>query len=146
MEFDEQEMFQPTNLTSIPNDETTDLFNIISEFRSGEYLTHKSSTDTIFEILNTVEEDKHQRSGKPYVTIVEEPATNLYRFRYRSEGETAGSIPGEKQHAGRKSFLKIMVCNYDGLAALEVCCLTEDLKVHPNKLVRKTVLRTIISP
>eukprot|EP00091_Calanus_sinicus_P022899 TRINITY_DN7500_c0_g1_i2.p1 TRINITY_DN7500_c0_g1~~TRINITY_DN7500_c0_g1_i2.p1 ORF type:complete len:292 (-),score=65.09 TRINITY_DN7500_c0_g1_i2:74-949(-) len=28
-----------------------------------------------------------------------------------------------------------MVCNYDGLAALEVCCLTEDLRVHPNKLV-----------
>jgi hypothetical protein len=78
--------------------------------------------------------------GKPYVTIVEEPATNLYRFRYWSEGGTAGLIPGEKQQTGMKSFPKIMVCNYDGLAALEVCCLTEDLRVHPNKLVRKTVI------
>ena len=82
--------------------------------------------------------------GKPYVTIVEEPATNLYRFRYRSEGETAASIPGEKQQTGRKSFPKIMVCNYDGLSALEVCCLTEDLRVHPNKLVRKTVILFIL--
>ena len=74
---------------------------------------------------------------EPFVKIIEEPASNLYRFRYRSEGETAGSIPGEKQQNGRKSFPKIMVCNHDGPAFLEVCCLTEDLKVHPNKLVRK---------
>ena len=72
---------------------------------------------------------------EPFVKIIEEPASNLYRFRYRSEGETAGSIPGEKQQNGRKSFPKIMVCNHDGPALLEVCCLTEDLKVHPNKLV-----------
>ena len=75
MEFDEPEMFQPTNFTSATTEDTTDLLNIISE------------------LLNTVEEDKHQMPTNPYVTIVEEPATNLYRFRYRSEGETAGSIP-----------------------------------------------------
>ena len=72
---------------------------------------------------------------KPFVRIVEEPATNLYRFRYKSEGGTAGTIPGEKQRNGRKSFPKIQVCNHEGMAALEVCCLTEDLKVHPNVLV-----------
>ena len=116
MEFDVPELFHPTNFTSATTEDTTDLLNIISE------------------LLNTVEEDKHQMPGKPYVTIVDEPATNLYRFRYRSEGETAGSIPGEKQQTGRKSSPKIMVCNHDGLAALEVCCLT----------VRKTVLRNII--
>ena len=145
MEFDEQEMLHPTNLTSITTEDTTDLFNIISELGSYEYSTNNSLTeaDTIFDLQDT--EERHQIPGKPYVAIVEEPATNLYRFRYRSEGETAGSIPGEKQQTGRKSFPKIMVCNYEGLAALEVCCLTEDLKVHPNKLVRKTVLRTIIS-
>ena len=72
---------------------------------------------------------------QPYVKIVEEPATRLYRFRYKSEGETAGCIPGERQINGKKSFPKIQICNYEGLARLEVCCLTEDLKVHPNKLV-----------
>ena len=138
-------MLHPTNLTSIPIEDTTDLFNIISEFGSDEYTTNNSSTeaDAIFDLQNT--EERHQMPGKPYVTIVEEPDANLYRFRYRSEGETAGSIPGEKQQTGRKSFPKIMVCNYDGLAALEVCCLTEDLRVHPNKLVRKTLQMTIIS-
>ena len=39
---------------------------------------------------------------EPFVKLIEEPASNLYRFRYRSEGETAGSIPGEKQQNGLK--------------------------------------------
>ena len=43
---------------------------------------------------------------EPFVKIVEEPAHNLYRFRYGSEGESAGAIPGEKQHYGGKSFPK----------------------------------------
>jgi len=71
----------------------------------------------------------------PYVKIVEEPASNLYRFRYRSEGDTAGTIPGLKQENERRSFPKIMVCNHEGPALLEICCLTEDLRVHPNNLV-----------
>ena len=71
--------------------------------------------------------------------IVEEPAHNLYRFRYGSEGESAGAIPGEKQQYGGKSFPKISLENYEGRAMLEVCCLTEDFKIHPNKLVSKEV-------
>ena len=74
---------------------------------------------------------------EPFVKIVEEPAHNLYRFRYGSEGESAGAIPGEKQHYGGKSFPKISLQNYEGKALLEVCCLTEDFKTHPNKLVSK---------
>jgi hypothetical protein len=117
MEFVEHNLNQSTTLTSTTTEATSDLFNIISELGSDEYSMNNSSleTDFIFDLLNAVEEDKHQMPGKPYVTIVEEPATNLYRFRYRSEGETAGSIPGEKQQSGMKSFPKIMVCNYDGL-------------------------------
>ena len=74
---------------------------------------------------------------EPFVAIVEEPAANLYRFRYGSEGESAGAIPGEKQQHGGKSFPKISLQHYEGRAMLEVCCLTEDFKIHPNKLVRK---------
>ena len=74
---------------------------------------------------------------EPFVKIDEEPAHNLYRFRYGSEGESAGAIPGEKQQYGGKSFPKICLENYEGRAMLEVCCLTEDFKIHPNKLVSK---------
>ena len=117
MEYDGEEFVQPTNWTPATTEDTTDLFSIISELESYENLSSTSSTDenAIFDLQNA--EERQQMPGKPYVTILEEPATNLYRFRYRSEGETAGSIPGEKQQTGRKSFPKIMVCNYDGLAA-----------------------------
>ena len=74
---------------------------------------------------------------EPFLKIVEEPASNLYRFRYGSEGESAGAIPGESQQHGGKSFPKISLQNYEGRAMLEVCCLTEDYKIHPNKLVSK---------
>ena len=77
---------------------------------------------------------------EPYLKIIEEPADNQYRFRYGSEGDTAGTIPGEKQKHGRKSFPKIILENHEGPAFLQVCCLTEDLKVHPNKLVRNSFL------
>ena len=41
-------------------------------------------------------EDEYKPDGEPFVKIIEEPASNLYRFRYGSEGETAGSIPGHQ--------------------------------------------------
>jgi len=74
---------------------------------------------------------------QPYVKIVEEPAKDLYKFRYESEGDTAGAIPGEKQQRGGKSFPKIILCNHTGPAILQVCAVTDDLHVHPNKLVSR---------
>ena len=129
MESTKQDVSQPSWFSS-STAEYSDLFNIITELDTSE--------DIMMNIPSTVtdiSEDEDEVATKPYVKIVEEPASNLYRFRYRSEGETAGIIPGEKQQNGRKSFPKILVCNHDGLAAVEVCCLTEDLRVHPNKLV-----------
>ena len=146
MESIQQDMINSINLTSSNEDTAesdllaSELFNIIQDVGLSDQFINNNSTNTdpLFDILNNLqEEDKYAGSGKPYVKIVEEPARDLYRFRYRSEGGTAGTIPGEKQQNGGKSFPKIMVCDHDGLAALEVCCLTEDLKVHPNKLVRK---------
>ena len=147
MESIENDMLYSINLTSTTNEDnagseflSSELFNIIQDLELSDQFTNTNSTnkDSLFDILNTLqEEDEHVGSRKPYVKILEEPSRDLYRFRYRSEGGTAGTIPGEKQQNGGKSFPKIMVCDHDGLAALEVCCLTEDLKVHPNKLVRK---------
>ena len=47
--------------------------------------------------------------AEPFLKIIEEPAHNQYRFRYGSEGDTAGTIPGERQKYGRKSFPKIIL-------------------------------------
>ena len=127
------QMPEPTSPTTEMEDEVSDLMRIITDMERRE--------DTPTTITNHIVDTKeiHELMEKPYVRIVEEPASNLYRFRYKSEGGTAGSIPGEKQLMGRKSFPKIQLCNHDGLAALEVCCLTEDLRVHPNKLVSPSV-------
>jgi len=116
---------------TLPTSDIDELMRIITDMETRE----ETPTTVTNHIVDT--KDIHTMLEKPYVRIVEEPATNLYRFRYKSEGGTAGSIPGEKQQMGRKSFPKIQLCNHDGLAALEVCCLTEDLRVHPNKLVWK---------
>ena len=44
---------------------------------------------------------------EPYIKIIEEPAKDSYKFRYESEGDTKGAIPGEKQQRGGKSFPKV---------------------------------------
>ena len=92
----------------------------------------------VFEENEDQKDQKHEHGPtlEPLLKIIEEPAANQYRFRYGSEGDTAGTIPGERQKYGRKSVPKIILENHEGPAFLHVCCLTEDLKVHPNKLVR----------
>ena len=94
---------------------------------------------SITNILESTSTTETVDTEAAYVKIVEQPATNSYRFRYRSEGERAGTIPGLRQLKGRRSFPKIMVCNHEGPALLEICCLTEDLRVHPNNLVKRSL-------
>jgi len=90
-------------------------------------------TETPMDMPTTTSKPEREQ---PYVKIVEEPAKDLYKFRYESEGDTAGAIPGENQQRGGKSFPKIILCNHTGPAILQVCAVTDDLHVHPNKLVR----------
>jgi hypothetical protein len=137
------------------NSEYSNLRQSFDEYLAADFLYPSSvigfneefgtSTSTAFDpisdILNNIgKENKEQEEQheKPFLKIIEEPAANLYRFRYGSEGDTAGTIPGEKQKHGRKSFPKVILENYEGPAMLEVCCLTEDFKVHPNRLVRNS--------
>ena len=99
--------------------------------------------DPISDILNNIGKEKESKEHEeqheePILNIMEGPAAKQYRFRYGSEGDTPGTIPGEKQKHGRKSFPKVILENYEGPAMLEVCCLTEDFKVHPNRLVRNS--------
>lgn len=58
----------------------------------------------------------------PYVEIVEEPKARGLRFRYKCEGRSAGSLPGESSTNEQKTFPTIKVCvnvkscMFDGVA------------------------------
>ena len=46
----------------------------------------------------------------------------------------------QDQYLEKNSNLKGKAFQKSWFAIMEVCCLTEDLRVHPTKLVRKTVI------
>lgn len=49
------------------------------------------------------------RRSEPYVEIVEEPRSRGLRFRYKCEGRSAGSLPGERSTNEQKTFPTIKV-------------------------------------
>jgi len=49
------------------------------------------------------------RRSEPYVEIVEEPRSRGLRFRYKCEGRSAGSLPGENSTNEQKTFPTIKV-------------------------------------
>jgi len=59
----------------------------------------------------TVTQSRH---GEPYVTIGEQPKARGLRFRYKCEGRSAGSIPGELSTNEKKTFPTIQV-NYENI-------------------------------
>lgn len=58
------------------------------------------------------------------IEIVEEPASNLLRFRYSSEGRY-GSLLGVNNAADRRIYPAIRIVNYTGKASVLVSCVTE---------------------
>merc|ERR1712012_340895 len=75
---------------------------------------------------------------KPYVRILEQPASHKLRFRYQCEGRGAGALQGERSTTEKKSFPKIQIVNYKGPAVVVVSCVTHDSdppKTHPHNLV-----------
>lgn len=46
---------------------------------------------------------------KPYVVILEQPASKALRFRYECEGRSAGSIPGANSNTDNKTYPTIQV-------------------------------------
>lgn len=47
--------------------------------------------------------------GNPCIEIIEEPKQRGMRFRYKCEGRSAGSIPGEKSNDTTKTYPAIKV-------------------------------------
>ena len=46
---------------------------------------------------------------KPFVKIIEQPASKALRFRYEVEGRSAGSLPGVNSSTENKTYPTIQV-------------------------------------
>uniref|UniRef100_A0A3B3Y768 RHD domain-containing protein n=1 Tax=Poecilia mexicana TaxID=48701 RepID=A0A3B3Y768_9TELE len=77
--------------------------------------------------------------ASPYIEIIEQPKQRGMRFRYKCEGRSAGSIPGEKSNDTTKTYPAIKVHNYSGPLRVRISLVTKNPphKPHPHELVGK---------
>ncbi|KAK3507458.1 hypothetical protein QTP70_021826 [Hemibagrus guttatus] len=77
--------------------------------------------------------------GTPCIEIIEQPKARGMRFRYKCEGRSAGSIPGEKSNDSTKTHPAIKVHNYSGPIRVRISLVTKNqpYKPHPHELVGK---------
>lgn len=70
------------------------------------------------------------------IKILEQPASNEHRFRYRSEGKSVGALPGANSTAEVKTYPMIKVTGYQGPATVLVSCIEADkpYRTHPYNL------------
>ena len=76
-------------------------------------------------------EPAQRRLPDPYVEIVEEPKARGLRFRYKCEGRSAGSLPGENSTNEQKTFPTIKVLFHNlycsrsakAIAVLDIFCI-----------------------
>ncbi|XP_028323924.1 proto-oncogene c-Rel isoform X2 [Gouania willdenowi] len=77
--------------------------------------------------------------AEPSVQIFEQPKQRGMRFRYKVEGRSAGSIPGEKSSDNNRSYPSLQILNYCGRGKVRVHLVTknEPYRPHPHDLVGK---------
>lgn len=80
-----------------------------------------------------------EEGGAPFVEILEQPRQRGMRFRYKCEGRSAGSIPGEHSTDSTRTHPTIRVNNYRGPGRVRVSLVTKDppFRPHPHELVGK---------
>ncbi|XP_077357567.1 transcription factor p65 isoform X2 [Festucalex cinctus] len=79
------------------------------------------------------------QTASPRIEIIEQPKQRGMRFRYKCEGRSAGSIPGEKSNDTTKTHPAIKVHNYSGPLRVRISLVTKNTpyKPHPHELVGK---------
>ncbi|MGH0188633.1 UNVERIFIED_CONTAM: hypothetical protein FKN15_030665 [Acipenser sinensis] len=77
--------------------------------------------------------------SSPYVEVIEQPKQRGMRFRYKCEGRSAGSIPGEKSSDTTKTHPAIKIHHYSGPVRVRISLVTKTppYKPHPHELVGK---------
>ncbi|XP_073867804.1 proto-oncogene c-Rel isoform X5 [Macaca fascicularis] len=75
----------------------------------------------------------------PYIEIIEQPRQRGMRFRYKCEGRSAGSIPGEHSTDNNRTYPSIQIMNYYGKGKVRITLVTKNdpYKPHPHDLVGK---------
>uniref|UniRef100_A0A7N8YDX4 REL proto-onco, NF-kB subunit n=1 Tax=Mastacembelus armatus TaxID=205130 RepID=A0A7N8YDX4_9TELE len=75
----------------------------------------------------------------PAIQIFEQPKQRGMRFRYKCEGRSAGSIPGEKSSDNNRTYPSVQILNYSGKGKVRVYLVTknEPYRPHPHDLVGK---------
>ncbi|XP_037383340.1 proto-oncogene c-Rel [Talpa occidentalis] len=75
----------------------------------------------------------------PYIEIFEQPRQRGMRFRYKCEGRSAGSIPGERSTENNRTYPSIQIKNYCGKGKVRITLVTKNdpYKPHPHDLVGK---------
>ncbi|XP_060728842.1 nuclear factor NF-kappa-B p100 subunit isoform X1 [Tachysurus vachellii] len=75
----------------------------------------------------------------PYLQIIEEPKQRGFRFRYECEGPSHGGLPGASSERNRRTYPTVKLCNYVGVARVEVQLVThtDPPRVHAHSLVGK---------
>ncbi|XP_056298194.1 transcription factor p65 isoform X2 [Pseudoliparis swirei] len=79
------------------------------------------------------------QAASPFIEIIEQPKQRGMRFRYKCEGRSAGSIPGEKSNDTTKTHPAIKLHNYSGPLRIRISLVTKNAphKPHPHELVGK---------
>ncbi|XP_028278604.1 proto-oncogene c-Rel isoform X2 [Parambassis ranga] len=77
--------------------------------------------------------------AQPEIQIFEQPKQRGMRFRYKCEGRSAGSIPGEKSSDNNRTYPSVQILNYCGKGKVRVYLVTksEPYRPHPHDLVGK---------
>ncbi|XP_007502748.1 transcription factor p65 isoform X2 [Monodelphis domestica] len=75
----------------------------------------------------------------PFVEIIEQPKQRGMRFRYKCEGRSAGSIPGERSTDTTKTHPTIKIHGYLGPGTVRISLVTKEPphRPHPHELVGK---------
>ncbi|CAE1313443.1 NFKB1 [Acanthosepion pharaonis] len=78
--------------------------------------------------------------SKALLTIIEQPQSRGFRFRYKCEGPSHGGLQGVKSEKGKKSYPTVQIMNYEGPARILVSLVTDDSipKTHAHELVGKS--------
>merc|ERR1711874_611885 len=116
-----------------------DVRDNIQGFAQSLTNTNTASTTSAYqEFQNLLSPEVAPVEKRPFVRILEQPASHKLRFRYKCEGRGAGALQGERSSPDKKTFPKIQIVGYKGPAVVVVSCVTHDAEVpktHPHNLV-----------
>ncbi|KAK2145183.1 hypothetical protein LSH36_697g03129 [Paralvinella palmiformis] len=137
-------------LSSLSQYNSQDLSELVKTFSQGKtedgkrafqnVILQSNIPDTVNlqQLANVATNDVH--NDEPWLEITEQPKSKGIRFRYKCEGRSAGSIPGENSTVEHKTFPSVKINNFkDQAAIVVVSCVTKDepYRPHPHTLVGK---------